>query len=247
MRDKKIRIGEKWKTNEGYEVEIIEYFTNKNCSIMFEDGGILHNISYDRIVKGKVKNPNHKSVYETGYTGYGEYSHSKDSVASVKWRSMMERCYYLKYHKRDSTYKDCTVHSDWHNFQNFCKWFYENYIEKFDLDKDILFKDNKLYSSKTCCFVPKEINTLLTNSGYTRGKYPIGVCYHKQSGKFASKCNIGNGKQESLGLYNTPEEAFKAYKDFKESRIKFIAKRYKDEITTETYEALINYIVEITD
>ena len=40
------RVGEKHTTNQGYEVEIIEYFGKKNCTIRFEDGLILKKIIY---------------------------------------------------------------------------------------------------------------------------------------------------------------------------------------------------------
>lgn len=48
-------------------------------------------------------------------------------------------------------------------FSNFLKWFNGNYIKGYALDKDILIKGNKVYSPETCCFVPYEINTLVTN------------------------------------------------------------------------------------
>ena len=48
----------------------------------------------------------------------------------------------------NKNYLDVTVCEEWHNFQNFAKWFYENYYEisgeKMRLDKDILIKGNKM-------------------------------------------------------------------------------------------------------
>ena len=44
-----------------------------------------------------------------------------------------------------------------------------------ELDKDILVKGNKIYSPDTCCFVPKEVNTVFTKRQSKRGDYPIGV------------------------------------------------------------------------
>lgn len=51
------RIGERWLTNEGYWVEIIEYFTALNCTIRFDDGIIMHNIKYSRFKKGTIGKP----------------------------------------------------------------------------------------------------------------------------------------------------------------------------------------------
>ena len=50
-----------------------------------------------------------------------------------------------------------------------------------------------------------------------------------------------------IGIYATPEEAFYAYKQAKEAYIKEVASKWKHEIDTRVYEALMNYEVEITD
>ena len=58
----KNRIGEKHITKQGYEIEIIKYINAHNLNIMFEDGAIIENISYDNVLKRKVENPKHKTV-----------------------------------------------------------------------------------------------------------------------------------------------------------------------------------------
>lgn len=54
---------------------------------------------------------------------------------------MLERCYSDKLYKRYPTYRVCSVTEEWYNFQNFAKWYDENYYEvddeKMELDKDI--------------------------------------------------------------------------------------------------------------
>ena len=57
----------------------------------------------------------------------------------------------------------------------------------------------------------------------------------------------GKKQQKYLGLYNTPEEAFNAYKTFKENYIKQVADKYKDKIPDKLYKAMYNYKVKITD
>lgn len=49
------RTGEKWITNEGYEVTIIEYFNWSNCAIQFENGLVIKNMAYNHIKNGQVK------------------------------------------------------------------------------------------------------------------------------------------------------------------------------------------------
>ena len=118
------------------------------------------------------------------------------------------------------------------------------------LDKDILFKGNKIYSPDTCVFVPNRINNLFTKRQNDRGEYPIGVYYHKS--KFNPQCSIyadfnKKYKQKHLGTFDTPEEAFHKYKKFKEQYIKEVAEEYKDLIPTKLYEAMCKYVVEIND
>ena len=56
------RTGEKHLTQEGYQIEIIEYFGVFNCTVIFEDGLILKNLRYASIKIGKVLNLNFYSI-----------------------------------------------------------------------------------------------------------------------------------------------------------------------------------------
>lgn len=249
MRHKNFRdkTGEKWVTNEGYTVCIVNYFGVNNCTIEFEDGGLLYKRYYLDIVAGLIRNPNHKSVCGVGFIGYGEFKPYENLVAYSCWKRMLQRCYCPKFLRRNPTYKGCTVHKDWHSFQNFCRYFNTNYIEGFVLDKDILSVGNKTYSEDTSCFIPHELNSIILKSDNIRGDLPIGVSWRKDRNKYTAQCKIGGGKSLRLGCYNTPEEAFNAYKVFKESRIREIVGNYKGIIDNRIYEALMKYEVKITD
>ena len=67
------RVGEKFTTKQGYEIEIIEYICHKNCIIKFNDkrGTTLSNVRFDHIKEGSVSNPYHHSVLGVGYLGIG--------------------------------------------------------------------------------------------------------------------------------------------------------------------------------
>ena len=69
----KNRVGEKYITNEGCEVEIIEYFSATNCTVRFMCGLIRPNIFFNNVKKGNIKNPHHPSVYNVGFIGVGKY------------------------------------------------------------------------------------------------------------------------------------------------------------------------------
>ncbi len=246
------RTGEKFKVLNDYEIEIIEYFGNRDCTIKFNDekSTTVYNVSYIQIKRGQVKNPNHPSVFSVGYFGIGKYrSREKDGdkTQSYKtWVAMLNRCYNNKYQEKHPTYVGCSVDERWHNFQVFGKWFEENFKEGFDLDKDLLFKHNKVYSPETCCFIPQEINKLFTKSNKTRGQYPIGVSFNKEFKLFGAYLRK-DSTQSFLGYFKTPEEAFQAYKKAKEKEIKSIAKFCKYILQGRVYQAMINYKVEITD
>ncbi len=192
-----------------------------------------------------MKNLHNKTVCNVGCIGVGNYKptfNGKRTKANEVWKDMLQRCY--KYIEINPTYKDCSVVEEWHNFQNFAAWFEENYVEGFELDKDILVKRNKIYSPETCCFVPKKINYLFIKCNKTRGLYPIGVSLvHNRFQTTIRK----NGKTINLGRFNTIEEAFKAYKIAKEQYIKEVAEKWKSQITEKVYQAMYNYQVEIID
>lgn len=158
---------------------------------------------------------------------------------------MLNRCYSGKY----PTYEDCYVCEEWLNYQNFAEWFYQNYYEVdneiMNLDKDILYKGNKVYSPETCVFVPQRINTLFIKSNKIRGDLPIGVT--SKNNKFMTRCKNGQNEKIYLGTFNTIEEAFKSYKEYKEKLIEQTANEYKEFIPYVLYEAMCNYEVEIND
>lgn len=251
---KKDRTGERFITNEGYIVEIVEYNNNKDLWIEFQDEykAIVHT-EYACCKNGQVKNPCHKSVYDVGYRGQGKYKskiNNKITEYYTDWHSMMVRCYSKKCYRNYNSYENCIVCEEWHNFQEFAKWWHNNYYEiegeTICLDKDILCKGNKIYSPDTCIFVPKRINTLFVKRDNDRGDYPIGVCYLKDRDKYEAYCSTLEGIKY-IGLYNTPQEAFQAYKTFKEAYIKQVADEYKGRIPDKLYNAMYAWTVEIDD
>lgn len=160
------------------------------------------------------------------------------------WYGMLQRCYYENRSKHWDVYIGCSVCDEWLHSTNFIEWYNQNYIDGYQIDKDLLCKGNKVYSPYTCCFLPKEINSFLTKSNKARGKYPIGVSC--RGSKYESNISI-DGICIYLGLFDTPEEAFYAYKQAKERQCKVLAQRYKNAISNDAYNALMNYSVEIDD
>ena len=166
-----------------------------------------------------------------------------------QWQNMIVRCYNERYHIRFPTYIGCYVSDEFKDYSKWREW-YDNYQYKHDgwhLDKDLLFKGNKIYSETTCVFIPREINQVLTKREVSRGEYLIGVYWDKTAKAFKAMVSKNKGKQEHLGYFNTELEAFEAYKQAKENYIKELADKYKDMLDPRAYEALYNYTVDIDD
>jgi len=165
------------------------------------------------------------------------------------WQGMLQRCFSEEYKQKHPTYKDVTCSKEWLLMTNFVEDVSKMKgfdLEGWQLDKDILQKGSKLYSKDTCCFVPLEVNSLLTKRDKARGEWPIGVYFDKHAGKFKAYLSI-NGKQKFLGRFPTPEEAFQAYKLAKEANIKVVAQKWKHLLDERVFQALMDYEVSVGD
>ena len=187
------------------------------------------------------------SVYGVGYLGRGGYAVRLDgklTTAYTAWRNMLKRCYTDCETKRSTAYIDCTVCSEWHNFQNFAEWHTLNYVSGFHLDKDLLSTTEKQYSPRTCAYVPNIVNTVtairssLSDSGYH------GVSYIKETGKYRAQMTR-YGKGYNLGAFDEASEASEMYVFEKEKYVKQVAEECLDScsISFSIYEALLDWRV----
>lgn len=181
-----------------------------------------------------------------GYRGSENVDCKSESY--LKWHDMINRCYNAKFHERQPQYKGCTVCEEWLNYSNFKVWYDKNKIAgmSLDLDKDILFKGNKVYSPETCCFVPHAVNTLFLSKKADRGDYPLGVHFDRSKGKYRAEMSFMGG-QIKLGTFDTVDSAFARYKEYKEDFIRDIAEQYRDEIPDKVYKAMVGWEVAIDD
>jgi len=233
---------------------IVEYIDARNIIVKFDGSGFLKKTNSSSFKKGSVKSPYCKSVSHMGYIGEGKYVPKVNGKATkqyVSWQSMLERCYSPTFQKKRPTYIGCTVCEEWLNFQTFGKWYDENYYEVesnsqrgMNLDKDILNKNNRIYCPEFCLFAPDRINLLFIKVDKSRGDLPVGV--KREGKKYIAYCSRGHEGEQS-GKFPTIEEAFNAYKNFKETYIKQVADEYKNIIPERLYDALYKYEVSIDD
>lgn len=164
-----------------------------------------------------------KTVYGMGITDKGTYNSYKDQKAYKLWKSILQRCYSEKSLAKFPTYRGCRVCDKWIYFQNFAEWFYENYIEGYTIDKDIL-GNGKLYSPETCCFVPNHINNILQKNEHRNNGLNIGVKI--QDNKYRAVLTTKGRKKFHVGYFDTEQEASAAYIKAKAKYIKKMAEEY---------------------
>ena len=128
------------------------------------------------------------------------------------WNNMLERCYSTKCQEKYPTYKGCSVSEEWLTFSVFKSWMEEQDWKGMQLDKDMLFEGNKVYSAETCVFVTQVVNSFTIDRGNDRGEWLIGVNLNKRVGKFMSRCsNPFTKKREHLGYFTCEVEAHQAW------------------------------------
>ena len=243
-------------------MKVIDYKNSSNVTVEFQDDyRYKTTVCWINFLRGSVKNLYYPSVCNIGIIGdkyQAKIENTKEKTKEyISWSSMITRCYSEINETNENfyyKYQDVIVCDEWLLYENFYEWLHsqENWDNlknvKFEIDKDILIKGNKIYSPKTCCLVPHNVNSLFIACGKARGKYPIGVTYKSRDDVFEVQCRI-NGKETYLGRSKTPEEGFLIYKNYKEKYIKQVAQEeyLKGTITKMCYDAMMRYEVEITD
>lgn len=248
----KIEVGNTVYSNRGHSAIIVEVVNSMKVRIKFLDSfGHEEYKQAGSLARGNFKNPYSRDTFGVGYIGVGRFGAPRKGYHSRihrVWKSILQRCYNEKDKNNRVRYRGCTVHPDWHNYQNFAEWFDTNYGENSDndwqVDKDILYKGNKLYSPETCCLVPRSINMLLVNSRSARGDNLIGVRYN---GTSYTATVSRFGVQKVVGRFSTELAAYECYKKYKEEHVKEVANLYKDVIESRLYKALISWEVGIDD
>ena len=247
-------LGKEFETNNCGKCFIIDYKGRNNVLVKFVEYPCEVKCCLGDLKKGNVKNPLKPSVFSKGYLGIGKYSPS-DKDYYVVWKSLLQRVLDVKYQESRPTYKGATIVDEWLNFQNFASWCDEQEFfnvkddkdQQYQLDKDILARENKVYSPNTCCFVPSQINSALISCKARRGDNPVGVSYNRVKRKFVAHITSGDGKRKHLGCFEDATIAFKAYKRAKETYIKSLAEKWKGKIDDKVYQSLLQWKIEITD
>lgn len=246
-----------YETNEGHTIKILEYLGANKARIIFLDEFQHERTALiSQIKKKSIKNPYHRGTVGVGYIGVGKYgttveNSNKNNLCHIKWYGMLSRCYDEEYKSKHKTYENASVCEEWHNFQNFAKWFYENYYkvenEIMDLDKDILIKGNKTYSPETCVIIPQVINKLFMESTNYVEDLPKGLTRHKGTGGVRAQCNnpITRKRERKLFSKKTELENIKEAKEWhnktKRKVVLEVADYYADKVPIKVINAILSY------
>lgn len=251
-RDYSKYIGEENKNKHGTVMKIIEFNKMDDITIEFQDEyKYTKKTTYSNFLRGVIKNPYDKTIYGIAYTGVGKWKISENNKLLIEyktWHNMLGRCFIPK--RQRGAYEKCICCDEWLNYQNYAQWYNDNYYEvdneRMEIDKDILYKGNKIYSPENCVFVPQRINLLLINRKNYRGKTLLGT-RNNNNGTFSAHTVGIDEKSCYLGSFPTEIEAFNAYKEFRENVFVEVAEDYKNEIPDSVYQALIHRKIDITD
>lgn len=246
------RVGLRKQNNDGSWMTIIEYNNARDLTVKFDTGYVAEHKYYSAFLNGSIRDVYFPIVKGVGFIGEGKYVASNNytkSPAYQKWIDILYRCY------RDNTnypaYQECTICDEWLNYQNFAQFFEDNYYEvpnhTMSIDKDIIKKKNKIYCPEYCCFLPRDLNAIFEGLNVCkRGEYPVGVSFLRPAKRFEAYTHKKNRKIH-IGYYDTPEEAFYAYKAYKESYIHEMTEKYKQWLPKRVYHALYSYEIDIND
>lgn len=142
------------------------------------------------------------------------------TLSYMKWKGMRSRCQVGgSVQKNHPTYIGCEMSDTFSDFQLFTDWHVQQVgygLDKYELEKDILFSGNKEYNDETCVLVPPSLNTFFVANDATRGEWPQGVYWKKIKCKYVAALRIA-GRTKHIGYYTTAEAASAAYKKAKEA------------------------------
>lgn len=165
---------------------------------------------------------------------------TNETSAFNTWRTMLERCYDEDNRSKYPAYADVKVCDEWLRYSNFKRWYDENHKDGYDMDKDLLSGDCKIYSPDTCCFIPESLNAIVASIS------PNNKGYTEKGGYFYASLYM-DGKRKHLGSFKTRVEAHSAYVLAKKEYVLRVAESHlsKGEIDDRIFAALLKYVQRI--
>lgn len=160
-----MQIGDEFMTRNCGPVTVIRYVRTTCVHVVFNNTGHML-ITSKQVLQGserpRLHDPLAPTVFGVGCIGVGRHrAHDGQADTPIYgiWRAMLRRCYYLPEQKPHRVGN--RVCKEWLNFQNFAEWYEANHPNdgrKYQLDKDIKVRGNRLYCPERCSLVTQQQN-----------------------------------------------------------------------------------------
>lgn len=157
---------EEFTNNAGYSGKIISK-KSKKCIVQFYETGFTAEVHIDNVRQGKISDPYSKTFLNIGYLGEYELKPYWKQAKQL-WSNMMKRCYNPK--DKHGYFGRCFVDVRWQCFANFLQdisqlenfelWLHAKELgtSPYNLDKDLKFEGNNIYSKEACMFATEYDN-----------------------------------------------------------------------------------------
>ena len=238
MFEKQEMVGTYIENNAGTKIKVLSYNLDDNTFLLELDNGYKFTKDCITVINKAFTTPYDLSYGGVGYLGE-KYVPNDYPVIGNMWHSLLDRVVVRKGRKEFKTYEDCSVCDRWLCFSNFVDDMLEMWYdcdEKLEIDKDIKYKGNKVYSPENCLLVPHRINMLFR--GWESGdNHATGVEFIK-SGEHKGKWKVkpqGRRKGEQDEIFRTgvhknfknERDAWEYYKNIKRKYVEKVLREYE--------------------
>jgi hypothetical protein len=195
-----------------------EWFSKDNINIVLDRIILFENIENKR--KPYIKNQKYRNIY--------------------------------KHMIKEAESKNNIICDDWKEYNNFELWIHENYYkngtETLRVNKDIIYKNNDIYSPETCLLIPNEYHKLILAKCVINKNLKDKYRYEHK----ISELNVPLELYDEIPDYNNIYKSQYIYNDTNEaenagilSKIYFLNELneiYKDTIPKKIYDTVFNFI-----
>lgn len=240
-------VGKVFVNKFGQEYEITRIINAAEIEIEFKETGYTTWIQSNKLVSGSIRDRESAFVYGFGINDLPNLVQGTEDYQCYRnWSWILNRCFSESYKKREPNYINFKVSEHWARLSTFQKWWKLNYVEGWNLDKDVLGKgEEKIYSPETCCFIPTYINSAFTRL-VSKSKYALGVGKSRNPRLSPYEAILLEG---GTRCFQTIEEAHKCWQLSKIKHCHGLIQRYKneDKWRQDVVDSMINKINQIEE
>lgn len=230
----------------------VEWDTGEKCEVMI-NSIVKRDYKYNKKYFEKDEPLQPEIIKNFGLNSLGGYCYLPEGMnemtvlpkTTAKWTSMLNRVK-ESCDTRARSYENVTICDEWKNLYNFAIWLQANYIDGYELDKDLLYPGNTEYTPDKCTYIHKSLNLALTYKPKTFD-LPTGVSRQNKPGdRSPYMSNFSILGKDFTSVAQSILEAFVMYKVIKEYYIAQLGKYiYKGDTPRDIKhrEACENYVV----